>query len=411
MASLVQDKNGNFLVAFRWAGKQYTRSLDTRDRDFAEAGVRRVDETLMRLKRGWASLPAGCDPGTFIASGGVHAAKPTQEQTARPMSLGELFDRYLADIPDGHKEKSTLGTEKTHMKHLRRLLGETKAVPSISLADVQGYHNKRGKQIYHGEPTKARTIKKELATLRYLWGWGLKHGHLASPPSWELKEIDFKKEEREREPFRTMKEIRERIRRNGLTEADQKRLWECLYLRDEEVRDVLAYVRDHATAGFVYPMFVFCALTGARRSELCRSRIDDFDFENMVVQVREKKRDRTRKETIRNVEMHTRLREVMQAWFAAHPGGPYTLCQQAGHPLTKDEATDHFNRTLEDSDHWKHIPGFHTFRHSFASILASKGHDQRIIDALMGHQTEDMRKRYRHLFPANRKRAIDDLLA
>jgi integrase len=181
-------------------------------------------------------------------------------------------------------------------------------------------------------------------------------------------------------------------------------------LKDEEVRDVLAYVRDHATAGFVYPMFVFCALTGARRSELCRSRIDDFDFENMVVQVRERKRDRTKKETIRTVEMHPKLRDVMQSWFAGHPGGPYTLSQHAGCPLTKDEATDHFNRTLEGSDAWKHIPGFHTFRHSFASILASKGHDQRVIDALMGHQTDDMRKRYRHLFPANRKRAVDDLL-
>ncbi len=411
MASLVRDKSGNYLVAFRWASKQYTRSLDTRDPDVAEAGVLRVEETLMRLKRGWASLPAGCAPGTFIASGGSLPSKPTHESSIRPLTLGELFDRYLADIPQGHKERSTLGTEKTHMKHLRRLLGEKKAVASISLADVQGYHNKRGKQTWHGETTKARTIKKELATLRYLCGWGLKHGHVASPPTWELKEIDFTKEESEREPFRTMKEIEDRIRRNGLTEPEQKRLWECLYLKGDEVRDVLAYVREHATARFVYPMFVFCALTGARRSELCRSRIDDFDFDNRVVQIRERKRDRTKKETIRNVEMHETLLEVMQVWFAEHPGGPYTLCQRGGSPLTKDEATDHFNRTLAGSDAWKHVPGFHTFRHSFASILASKGHDQRVIDALMGHQTDDMRKRYRHLFPANRKRAVDDLLA
>jgi hypothetical protein len=204
MASLVEDKSGNFLVAFRWAARQYTRSLDTKDREVAEAGVRRVEETLMRLKRGWDSLPAGCDPGTFIASGGSLAAKPTHEPPARPMTLGELFDRYLADIPEGHKEKSTLGTEKTHMKHLRRLLGERKAAASIAYTDVQAYHNKRVKEAWHGEPTKARTVKKELATLRYLCRWGLKHGHLTSPPTWELKEIDFTKEEREREPFRTM---------------------------------------------------------------------------------------------------------------------------------------------------------------------------------------------------------------
>lgn len=410
MASLVKDKGGNFLVAFRWASKQYTRSLDTRDEAVAGAGVRRVEETIMRLKRGWATLPAGSDPGTYIASGGVLAAKPTHDEVAGPLTLGNLCDRYLADIPEGHKEKSTLGTEKTHMKHLRRLLGEDRAVCSIALADVQGYHNKRIKQNWHGESTKARTIRKELATLRYLWGWGLKHGHLPTPPSWAMKEIDFTKDGEEREPFRTMDEIRARIKRNGLSEGDQKRLWECLYLKDTEVGEVLGYVKANATAPFVYPMLVFCALTGARRSELCRSRIDDFDFENMVVQVRERKRDRTRRETIRNVEMHRQLGTVMRAWFGEHPGGPYTLSQGCGAPVTKDEATDHFKRTLEGSEKWRHIPGFHTFRHSFASILASKGHDQRVIDSMMGHQTDEMRKRYRHLFPANRKRAVDDLL-
>ena len=41
--------------------------------------------------------------------------------------------------------------------------------------------------------------------------------------------------------------------------------------------------------------------------------------------------------------------------------------------------------------------GFHTYRHSFASNLAARGVDQRIIDEWMGHQTEAMRKRYRHL--------------
>ena len=51
--------------------------------------------------------------------------------------------------------------------------------------------------------------------------------------------------------------------------------------------------------------------------------------------------------------------------------------------------------------------GFHTYRHSFASNLAAGGVDQRIIDEWMGHQTEAMRKRYRHLFPSNRRQAIE----
>ena len=45
------------------------------------------------------------------------------------------------------------------------------------------------------------------------------------------------------------------------------------------------------------------------------------------------------------------------------------------------------------------LKGWHVFRHSFISALASKGVDQRIIDDIVGHQTEQQRRRYRHLYP------------
>jgi site-specific recombinase XerD len=50
--------------------------------------------------------------------------------------------------------------------------------------------------------------------------------------------------------------------------------------------------------------------------------------------------------------------------------------------------------------------GLHVLRHSFASCLASAGVDQRVIDAFMGHQSERMAARYRHLFPKTRKSVI-----
>jgi integrase len=60
---------------------------------------------------------------------------------------------------------------------------------------------------------------------------------------------------------------------------------------------------------------------------------------------------------------------------------------------------------------WEHIRGFHVFRHSFASNLAAAGVDQRMIDEWMGHQTEAMRKRYRHLLPDQRRKAIEAVFA
>ncbi len=52
------------------------------------------------------------------------------------------------------------------------------------------------------------------------------------------------------------------------------------------------------------------------------------------------------------------------------------------------------------------LRGYHAFRHSFASNLAAAGIDARVICDLMGHQTEDMEKRYRHLFPEQRRAAV-----
>ena len=74
-----------------------------------------------------------------------------------------------------------------------------------------------------------------------------------------------------------------------------------------------------------------------------------------------------------------------------------------------DQARVQFFKTLRNTK-WSVIRGYHVFRHSYASNLAAKGVDQRIIDKHMGHQTEEMRKRYQHLMPEVCKRAVEALM-
>ena len=82
------------------------------------------------------------------------------------------------------------------------------------------------------------------------------------------------------------------------------------------------------------------------------------------------------------------------------------LCEKANIPITAPMAAHHFVWSLECSK-WAKLKGWHTFRHSFASNCAIKAVDPRMIDEWMGHQTEQMRRRYRHLFPEHQQRAID----
>jgi len=74
-------------------------------------------------------------------------------------------------------------------------------------------------------------------------------------------------------------------------------------------------------------------------------------------------------------------------------------------PLTVGECHDHFKRTLAGSK-WQVVRGLHTLRHSVASCLAAAGVDQRIIDDMLGHVSEEMRRRYRRLTPEIKSQAV-----
>ena len=220
----------------------------------------------------------------------------------------------------------------------------------------------------------------------------------------------------EKPPFQTWQEIERQIERGGLTDAQQEELWSCLYLTLQEIGQLLEYVEQHASQPWIYPMFVMAAHTGARRSELLRCQVSDFDGDEVVIHERKRVRG---KQTIRRVPMSSRLREVIDRWLSDHPGGNHTFCQtgiarskkirRSPEPITPDESHDHFKRTLREGK-WGRIRGWHCLRHSFISNLACKGVDQRLIDDFVGHTTEAMRRRYTHLFPDSRQAAIQSVL-
>lgn len=80
----------------------------------------------------------------------------------------------------------------------------------------------------------------------------------------------------------------------------------------------------------------------------------------------------------------------------------------SGEPPNTRMATKYFRETV-DGSRWAVFHGFHVFRHSLAAILASRGVDGRIIRDLLGHGTEAMEARYRHLFPDVKARAMAGL--
>ena len=141
---------------------------------------------------------------------------------------------------------------------------------------------------------------------------------------------------------------------------------------------------------------------------MLRSERDDWDFDSGVVAIRQKKADKTKSFTRRSVPIHPALAEIMRAWFSNHPGGPWTIATEKGLPIGPQISTGYFRRLMKGGK-WCVLHGWHTFRHSLASNMASAGVDQRIINEILGHRTEEMERRYRHLLPGKQENALSAL--
>jgi integrase len=423
MASLHQDpRTDNWLIYFRYGGRQFTKSCETQKQTAAKAIEARVEETIRLLKSGRIEMPEDAEPGIFIMSDGKLLDKPKLSAPKKDPRLGQVCESYLSD--QMAKAESTVEGERIHIAHLKKMLGEATEIHTLTLANMQDYVKTRSKQKHRGRFITGKTIRKELGSFRQIWTWARHQGIVAascpiygtnSERKWAVS-IPLDKE---REEFQTWTDIERKINRGGLSKEQIKELWDVLFLDETQVAALLEHVKKHARYPFIYPMFVFAAYTGARRAEIRRSQIEDFDFATGQVKIRERKRRKDRASTFRFVLMHPRLREVMQDWFAAHPGGMYTITAplrmggRSPHAnfgeLGPMEAHHHFKQPLKTSK-WHVIRGFHVLRHSFGSNLARSGKVSRdVIGTWMGHSTDEMKEHYHHLFPQDGMSQIEVL--
>jgi integrase len=405
MASLHQSSTGVYRIRFRFGlppDNGFQRSLDTTDNKTALAIKADVEEAIRLIEQGRLEVPTGVDVGEFILSGGRLKPSAPATEAPKPVTLSALFAANDAAMPEGAREASSASTEAIHRRHLIRLIGSDLDLRDGSLAErLQAYINARAKEKRAGKNIKPQTIKKELETL---------HASVNRSPLLQgvkfpsVKKLIFPKGT-DKGRFVTIQEVKDAIATGRTIGEDLAALWECVFLTRADVDEFLAFAKTASTSPWFYPFLVFVADTGVRRSEVLRSRREDFDFAREEIKVRERKRDRSKKETYRYVPLTPRLAQVMRNWFANHPGGTFVIANGGDHQLSWQAATKAFRR-LVDGTAWKGLRGFHVFRHSYASNLAVGGTSQTLIDEYMRHQTEAMRRRYRHLFPDERKRAM-----
>jgi len=415
MAWLELAPSGVYQIGFRVGERKLKRSLRTDDRKEAEAALSRLDENIRLLERGRLVLPPKADVATFLLSDGK-----LQEPVSapKPVTLTELFSRYRTELPAGFLEDNSRRTVEIHLNHLARLFGKTLPLSQIRTQTLQTYIDRRSReQNRRGRRISPTTIRKEMTTFSSVWNWGSVRSYVDC--QFSNRGLKYPKST-DKPPFQSWDQIERRVERGGLDEAQIKDLWDALYLTVDQIHDVLCHVKAQAQHDFIYPMILTAAHTGMRRSELIRAEIDDIDLKSKTIHVREKKRIRGRV-TTRMVPLSEPLCDVLGAWIANHPGGHSAFylgpnvcrsrksCDES-RPITINEANHHFKQVFLKSK-WCVLRGWHVFRHSFASNCAFRGLDQRMINEWMGHQTEAMVKRYRHLFPDQQQAAVNSVFA
>jgi integrase len=376
----------------------------------AELAAADVDRVLLRLQQKLLTMPPDAGVVEFVRNGG----KLADDQPAVADTLFKtLVERYLEAHSHGALEENSLMTVRLHLNHVEKTLGKNFRLATLKQPDLQKHIDRRAKaKGIHGAKLSAATLRKEIASFRAAWNWGLTSGLVAAP--FPNRGLVFPKGV-EKSHFMTYAEIQARVEAGHLKPNVARRLWDCLFLTLPEVAELLEHVRTSSRHPWLYPMVCFAAHTGARRSEMLRAECHDVDLTNQTAVIREKKRARE-KRTTRRVPLSPGLCEVLRSWLAAHPGGLNLFChagdlarshksRTSPQPVTRDEAHDHFQRVLAGSK-WSVLRGWHVLRHSFASNCAARAVDQRFIDEWMGHQTEEMRKRYRHLIPSTQLAAI-----
>ena len=168
----------------------------------------------------------------------------------------------------------TLTTIFSHSTLMYFLFAGDKLGTGLGLCRWSFHGSKPRKPVWHPSKNEtARVVSPSALAARSLIGryQGLKYPKLAEKP-----------------PFLTVAEIKQRI--EGL--SNQAEYWDCAFLTLTDISALLEHVQKHARHDFVYLLFVFAPHTGARRSEMMRSQIQDLDFATGTIVIHEKKRAR-----------------------------------------------------------------------------------------------------------------------
>ena len=402
MATLIEGRTAkgkpSFQVQFMYRNRQFKRSLGTTTRFKADQVMERCERRLKEVKAGFLQPPPeDSDVSEFFIYGRTVTVLPKEETHHDSVPTFETAKDAYLEYEKVRLAETHYKTKGVHLGNFSKFLGRRSSQPvsDIQLSDVQAYVIRRRKKV------KPVTVNKETKTIRHFFGQVVRHGHIQSNP---VEGVELLKEGGSLVRFRTLEEVERELKRGGYSKDQEREFRSSRYLPGKEVKELLEICEENDPE--FLPLLTTYAFTGMRRGEALRIEWPHVELDRRVIRAGSRKQSKRIVMVGRDIDMHDQLFELLSRHHKKSRGR-LVFSDGKGQPLDPGQVSHRF-KALVDGTKFQGI-GLHCLRHSFASNLAAEGVDQRIIDHFMGHQTEEMRRRYQHLFPAKRDEAIHRL--
>ena len=175
------------------------------------------------------------------------------------------------------------------------------------------------------------------------------------------------------------------------------------YLTPDEAERLLDALKTRSPSW--WRMAMISLHTGMRIGEILSLRGSDINLPSRVVHVRDAKAG------TRMAHMTDAVAPVFEDVMPATPDG-LLFCSREGKPLRVTDTSNTFAKVIKAlgfndglTDRRQKVV-FHTLRHTFCSWLAIRGVPLYTIGELVGHSSLEMTKRYSHLCPDTKRKAI-----
>jgi len=296
--------------------------------------------------------------------------------------LAELRDDFRSYLDD--ERRFSPHTVKGYISDIGQFIGFIKRIfPQGIEADAIDITALRGYLGYlHSKGMNKRSVMRKLASLKSFFRFLVREGHLSHNPAKILHSPRLAK---------TVPRVLSEEEAGQLVESPKN------VPRKETKNSRVSSARDLALLELLYA-------TGLRASEAVSLRFENLFFDDRIIRILGK----GRKERI--VPFGDSSAAALSRYLSVRPGkkfgADFIFLNLKGGPLTSrslQRIVEKYSKEL----FMEKDPSPHTFRHSFATHLLSRGADLRTIQELLGHQSLSTTQKYTHIAASELKRIYE----